>query len=224
MPVPTSIEALTIIALVIAPGYILLWVMQQAIQQSSQQSDIEVLVSTVAAGVVVNTIVFPLLGRLVLRNYQNGTLLNHVWLITGWAALTIFLVPVGLGLGSSWLINRYSGALSPIGLDPVSRVPHAWDYALRRPEGYYVQVWLKNDQVVAGIYADDSFASTDRDRADLFLQQSWILDGDGDFWQPIPNSAGVWISHDCISRIEFSFPRRADNEPQPKAETNEVGS
>lgn len=200
---PTSIEALTIVALVLTPGYICIWCARQMIRQVSKQSEVEFLISTVAVGVVVNLIVFPILGRCVLGYYRNGTVLDHDWLIFTWGILTIFVGPILLGLGIGWLINRFSRFLGPIGLDPVGRIPHAWDFVMRRQEGYYVRVWLKDGEVVAGKYSVGSFASSDRERADLFLEEVWSLDADGYFLAAVPNSGGVWIAPDSISRLEF---------------------
>jgi hypothetical protein len=201
---PTSIEAITIIALALTPGYICLWFARQAIRQVSKQSEAEFLISTVAVGVVVNVLIFPLLGHRILRYYRNDTLLDHEWLVLLWGVITIFVVPVLLGLGIGRLINRFARYLGPIGLDPVGRIPHAWDFAMRRKQGYYVRVWLNDGQVVAGKYSIGSFASSDRERADLFLEEVWFVDEDGYFLAAIPNSAGVWIAPDCISRVEFT--------------------
>ncbi len=201
---PTSVQALIVIAVAITPGYICLWIARQAIRQVSKQSDVELVLSTIAVGFVVNGMTFPIGGRQVLQRYRADTLLDRPGLLFLWAVLTIIVVPVCLGFLLGWAINRYPRFFAPVGLDATGRILHAWDYAMQRPDSYYVRVWMKEGGVIGGRYSTDSFASSDRQRPDLFLEEVWFLDGDDYFLEPDPGSAGVWIAAEGIVRVEFT--------------------
>lgn len=95
---------------------------------------------------------------------------------------------------------------------------------MRRKEGYYVRVWLKDGQVVAGKYSVGSFASSDRERADLFLEEVWSVDADGYFLAAVPHSGGVWIAADSISRLEFTNVRGGTDEHERETNPQEAGS
>lgn len=221
---PTSIEALTIVALVLTPGYICLWSARQAIRQFAKQSDAEFVISTVAVGVVVNAVVYPILGRVVLRHYRNGDLVDHDGLVVVWGLLTIAIVPVLLGVGIGRLINRFPRFFVPLGLDPAARVPSAWDFSMQRRQGCYVRVHLTDGQVVAGTFSRHSYASSDEKRLDLFLEQVWFVDEDGYFLAPVPDSGGVWIAPASIARVEFTETRGVTYEHESQASAPDLAA
>lgn len=69
----------------------------------------------------------------------------------------------------------------------------------RRPS--YVRISLKEGQGVGGgIFANESFGSLNPQRADVYLEQAWRLDADGNFLQAVPASRGVWIAQDAAGR------------------------
>jgi hypothetical protein len=55
---------------------------------------------------------------------------------------------------------------------------------------------------VYGVYSERSFASSDSDRRDLYLEQQ-LMQRDGWFAGAYPQTMGVWLSGDSIASIEF---------------------
>ena len=89
----------------------------------------------------------------------------------------------------------------------------AWDYVFSSRKTYWVILHLKDDRVIGGLYATQSFTSSFPHTQDIYLEELWTLDSDNNFVQKIPQSAGLWIIADEISSIEF-FNYTEDTEEQ----------
>ena len=74
-------------------------------------------------------------------------------------------------------------------------------FAQRKP--YWVEVFLKNGNVIAGLYANNSSASSAPAPEQIYLEETWVLDVDGKFERAIADTAGVIILTSEISHIEF---------------------
>lgn len=208
---PNSINAVLIIALVLAPGYITLWIVRQRIDQFTVWSDVEFLTATIAVGVVIQAIAFPWLGDAVTSDYADRNISNEYCLVL-WFVQILVVTPLALGTGISWVINKHESRLSIFGLNATARIPRAWTHCFRQEEGTYVRVWLadKPETVIGGKFSTRSFASTDNDFPDLFIEEVWELDKDDWFARPATHSAGIWISPSAISRIEFTRQGESD--------------
>lgn len=62
---------------------------------------------------------------------------------------------------------------------------------------------MKNGSNIAGVYSVKSFTSAFPHKQDIYLEELWQLDNNQKFLTKIPRSAGLWISADEISSIEF---------------------
>ena len=84
-------------------------------------------------------------------------------------------------------------------------IPTAWDYIFSSPKNSrWTTVTLKSGKVLRGVYSNNSFASSDDDYRDLYLELSYIKDSaDGDSWKLVDRTDGVWINPDEIAYIEF---------------------
>lgn len=204
---PTTIQALVIIALVISPGYVFARVAGDVIafaDSESDHGDLRFLLPTVTAGTFIHLLMSFWTVRIV-DYYRFDSLRNHPVELVLWGATVIFAVPVVLGIGLGRFLNLHivDQLLDRVGLGYVDRMPSAWDYVMRLERPAYVRVYLTSGQVIGGEYASQSFASTVPNRADLYLEQLWQLDADGEFLQPIVDNWGVWISQSTIERVEF---------------------
>lgn len=79
----------------------------------------------------------------------------------------------------------------------------AWDYIFSSRQSYWIILHLKNGNNVAGVYSAKSFTSAFPHKQDIYLEELWQLDNNQKFLTKIPRSAGLWISVDEISSIEF---------------------
>lgn len=95
-------------------------------------------------------------------------------------------------------------AFRRLGLSVINPTPRAWDHqfgtGLRKP--HFVIVRLADGGTVYGLFGVRSFASSDPDFRDVFLETVFEVDEDEN-WIPTPNSAGIWLRPDDICSIEF---------------------
>lgn len=82
--------------------------------------------------------------------------------------------------------------------------PTAWDYQFSKEDvaNKYVEVGLKNGKIIKGYFSYQSFASSDRDYRDLYLETFHRTTCFGK-WEDVPCNAGIWINPDSIQYIKF---------------------
>ncbi|WP_143188177.1 DUF6338 family protein [Selenomonas ruminantium] len=80
-----------------------------------------------------------------------------------------------------------------------------WDYVFSKGECFFVKIHLKDGDVICGRYAGKSFTSAYPQAAQIFIEEQFILkkDGDEENLCIVDNSAGIWISENEISWIDF---------------------
>lgn len=84
-------------------------------------------------------------------------------------------------------------------------VPTAWDYIFGNiNSAAWVIVRLKSGKVFRGLFSSNSFASSDSSNHDLYLEQVYLNDTNGNApWKKVERCNGVWINSDEISSVEF---------------------
>ena len=80
--------------------------------------------------------------------------------------------------------------------------PTAWDYMFAKQERHYMIVTLNNDEKIRGWYSSKSFASSDPDIHDLFIEKAFVLGKDG-MWNEDKENAGLYIPNGQIKLIEI---------------------
>ncbi|MGY0564501.1 MAG: DUF6338 family protein [Paraglaciecola chathamensis] len=78
-----------------------------------------------------------------------------------------------------------------------------WDYVFAQRNPYWVKVTLKDGTIIAGRYADKSFASSSPAPEQIYLEETWILNDKGSFERAKNDTAGVIVLSDEISHIEL---------------------
>ncbi|MCX6674427.1 MAG: DUF6338 family protein [Methanothrix sp.] len=79
----------------------------------------------------------------------------------------------------------------------------AWDCVFKDLEPCWARIYLKDSNVIGGKFGNNSFASAYPYEEQIYLEEIWILDEDGEFQEPLPGSKGMIILHDEIKAIEF---------------------
>lgn len=128
--------------------------------------------------------------KTVLKNSLQWLLLAAITLI-GSALLGFIIGLIKQKLHLSRLLN-YFGILT------IHPTQSAWDYLFSKQESYYVIVTMENDKIVRGWFSSDSFASSDPDNHDLYIEQCY-----GEGWVEDSQSKGIYIPGDQIKYIEF---------------------
>ena len=90
-------------------------------------------------------------------------------------------------------------------------IPTAWDYKFSDGKSYWVEVFLSNDKVIRGLYSGRSFASSDDEHRDIFIE--YLYEKRDDAWVRVERTAGVLISPDEVRYIKF-FELEGTNDEQ----------
>lgn len=122
------------------------------------------------------------------------------WMLFG----IIFASPIVLGAASGWLRRHevVTQFLNSFGLRTVHPIPRAWDWHFSQERPYWLQVTLKDGSRIYGFFGMRSFAASDPDRRDLYLEAQFRPLDNGE-WAPLEDIGGVLIMADQIAAIEF---------------------
>jgi len=117
----------------------------------------------------------------------------------------VIISPTLLAIGAAWLSQRgvLMSLLERLGLRPMHAIPASWDYlfgGLRQVT--WMLVTLKDGEKIAGMFGPHSFASSDPEERDLFLEDVYTIDDDG-VWHRSSPDAAILISGSEIKCIEL---------------------
>lgn len=126
LPVPTTIEALVIVALVLSPGYVFTQIARRVIAHVQEPTDVRFLLTIITAGTAIHALVFPWTTR-ILDAYLSDRVSDRRWETYAWAVVIVFILPLGLGIvaGRLTLDCRVETLLDTIGLGYIDRMPSA---------------------------------------------------------------------------------------------------
>jgi hypothetical protein len=85
----------------------------------------------------------------------------------------------------------------------INPIPKAWDVFFRKRQPCFMMVHLKNGQIIGGLYAYESAASSYPEKEDLYLQEIWELDDEGKFLNPLDGTMGLLVNYDSVDYIEL---------------------
>ncbi len=103
-------------------------------------------------------------------------------------------------------------------------IPHPtqkpWDYVFSKREPYWIKAILKNGTIIAGKYAENSFASSSPAQEQIYLEEAWIINNKGGFERKKKQTAGVIILSSEIAYVELFKYFQEGLENDRRAETN----
>lgn len=106
MSLPTTLNALIVVALVFIPGIIFGQLIRRSIAHFPETVDARHFLAMGASGLFLHTLVFPLGTRSIWAWYRDGTLDEHVLATYVWFLLVVFVWPVAAGVIAAWLIPK----------------------------------------------------------------------------------------------------------------------
>lgn len=98
--------------------------------------------------------------------------------------------------------NWIPSILNKIKVRSIHTTPTAWDYFFSKQEPAWIIVSLKSGQRFYGLYDSKSFAASDSEYRDIYIEKTYILDENKN-WVESERSKGVLISKEDIETIEF---------------------
>jgi hypothetical protein len=196
------------------PGYVLGSVYSRGIRGPAVSDRAFVAVSALG-GLATHLLGLPITVPLIRGTVRDG-LDHHIWFLAAGAAVVLLVLPavIGAGLGilaegrvpfsnreaPSWLMRL----LNNLGLTVSVRTQEAWNWVFHRRQAAWVRIRLKGDEgIILGKFGKDSFASSDANLRDIYLQELWAADEDAWFFSPYPTTRGVWVSGSDMQSIEF---------------------
>jgi hypothetical protein len=78
----------------------------------------------------------------------------------------------------------------------------AWDWLFSQEKPYWVAVTLKDGSQIFGLFGPRSYAGSDPQSRDLYLEATFRLLDNGE-WAPMEDTAGVLIMADEIAFLEL---------------------
>jgi len=158
-------------------------------------------------------------------NYLTSSTINYgfwIWLIY-WAYSTEFYLrhPFWAGviwlliilvspliLGFIWVLARKFHISEKItrffGIHSINPIPTSWDYKFSNiSPTTWILVTLKDGSVVGGYFGSKSFASSETNYRDLFIEKVYKVNSEGPWSLLREKNDGILISHDQIKTIEF---------------------
>lgn len=152
--------------------------------------------------IIVYSIVNDLLWSPVYDFSKSGVFPKDIghWLL---AIVVLIVSPAALTL----IYTRVVDALAGRGIVP-SPVPKPWDHFFQRVVKDYARevgviLTLRDGRRIGGIYKQPGFASSFPTDEQLLLAETWILDTEGGFSQPVVGSLGLLIDKADILTLEF---------------------
>lgn len=199
---PATFEALAILALAIAPGFLATSAWARAKTWKGPSGDLRTIIQALVISVVIQVVVSPL--TLVWIYPKRNHLDQFPERIAVWLLVVVIIVPVVGGLLAGWITDTLSlvaagdvtgwrRALAKVQPLPVS--PSVWDWVFVRnpPNGRFLVFEFKDGSSVAGVFSEGSLALTSPEPQGIFLASEWLLDGHGDITGERPDTKGVLI-------------------------------
>ena len=85
----------------------------------------------------------------------------------------------------------------------INPIPKAWDNFFIRGIPCFMLIHLKDGQIIGGLYAYESAASSYPESEDLYLQEVWEIDNKGNFIKPIEGTMGLLVNYNTVEFIEL---------------------
>jgi hypothetical protein len=208
----TTIDAVYLALLLLAPGYILCAVRNLFLTGREVQGN-EQLVKYLACSAINYLICSPLIYG-VLNTSPSPLARGSLLIGTG------LIVPAVLGVISGVAAQRGISRwiLSYFGLHPVHAAPTAWDFVFAKPQTQMMKITLKNGAEFLGYWSSDSFASSDTKERDLLLKPLYEH-SDEEGWQL--TDRGLLVTAGEIRTVEFWSPKQEDYDEREEATSAE---
>lgn len=151
---------------------------------------------------IVNCALYSWMYVLLLKNIEIHSVCFLILLIL----ITIIgSVLLGMFIGIIKQKEIVDKILSKLDINKIHSIPTAWDYFFAKQEAVWIIITLKNGNIIYGDYSSDSFASSDPEERDLYIERTYNYIQEGEPWVEDTESRGILVSKDEIATIEFKI-------------------
>jgi hypothetical protein len=133
----------------------------------------------------------------------SGLASRRADIFSGFLLVALFISPVILGTLSGHFSQREYGErfLRGLGFRTIHYIPTAWDWHFSRQERLWARITLQNGSVLYGLFGFQSFASSDPEERDVYLEQIYAPTAEG--FKCVAGTRGCLIKGNQIGAIEF---------------------
>jgi len=200
--VPTSIAALVILLLAIAPGYVAVATWARARTWKGPSGDLRTILQALVLSAIVQAIVLPLTVVWILPIRSSWE--HYPGRLAVWAVGTVIVLPLILGIAGARLYDivfatdeqRNTGWRARVDrLVGAAIAPTVWDTVFpgRVPPSGFLVLEFTDGRRVGGVFASESIVQTSPEPHGLFLEREWVIADDGSVWYEVPATQGLLI-------------------------------
>lgn len=198
--------------LLLTPGYVLSRILSRGVI-GPELGERSFLASIASGSIAVHVIALPWtvpLARNEFQRFPNLDAVDYLSLVT-WMSVVLFLLPAFLGAAVAHAVDTtwtpVGAVLGWLGISRVQRTADAWTWVFadlsRRKEARWLQVRLRDGRAYLAAFGSNSLVSSDSRLRDMYLEETWDLDFDGQPHESNTPNTGVWISGEEIVSVEF---------------------
>ena len=140
-------------------------------------------------------------------NYIYSYVSNINNIINEWGLFILHsftAILLGIIIGICTKNNYIRLLLSKIGIQTEHPTPTSWEFLFSNISRYcWVIVTLKDKTEIKGYYGTSSFASSDLNNKDIYIEQIYTMNEETGMWETEPKKKGIWINGDEIAYIEI---------------------
>lgn len=191
----STIDAVYVAILLVLPGLVIVYARSKILTGRIGNASHNIL-PYLAISLAYQSMALPILGQYLTKIPSTPS--EYIY-----GLIEIIIAPLIIGTVSGVFSAKGIGSklFRKIGIKTIHEIPNAWDRAFGTKEDCCVLVVLKNGTTVAGFLGDGSFASTDPNERDLFLDDVYRISDDGDW--TYSEGASVLIASGEISTVDF---------------------
>jgi hypothetical protein len=147
---------------------------------------------------------YALCSPLIYLLFSRPALLGTTGRAAAWFVI-IFVSPILLAILRAVILQHAAlGWLSRLlRLKPISPIPTGWDWVFGRTNPCFVLITLTDGTEIAGYFGQNSMASSDPDRKDIYIETLYTVPDDGGPWVMVEGRLGMHVDGHQIAFIEF---------------------
>lgn len=188
-----DVDKLALFIAFIIPGFISIKAYQLLFPSATISTSDQLVDAIAYSSINYAVLIFPILG---IESSQLKTI--HPFLYYVFYIFVLFLAPI------LWVfIWRFLRTREFFQRNAPHPTAKPWDYVFSQRKPCWMKVHLKDGTIIAGRYAEKSFASSAPAEEQIYLEETWILNENGGFERAKNNTTGVIILSSEISHIEL---------------------
>ncbi len=207
---PTSVQAVIVVALFLMPGFIARSVLS-SVYPTSEPSESRLALTAIT----LSCVNYGIWSWLLVLSWQRDWYKSNGFLVF-LAVLILFLSPVVGTLAFVKLTQTNAGRRARETFGIRHPTPKAWDYFFGKGAACWVIATLKSGRVIGGYYGTESFASSFPHEEDLYLELLCNMTPDGRLSGITPLTLGGIIRMEEVELLEFFryVPQEIESAPE----------